>query len=123
MPGTRNRLINAARRSMLQRAQLYRKLDTAQAALRPKALVARGKYRLDEKIDDAAHIVRQEFRDNRLPITIAAVAGLAWLLREPIRDYAPRLVQKVQDLADAAIDTFRPDAAEPDLEENDEAAE
>lgn len=123
MPGTRNRLINAARRSMLQRAQLYRKLDTAQAALRPKALVARGKYRLDEKIDDAAHIVRQEFRDNRLPITIAAVVGLAWLLREPIRDYAPRLVQKVQDLADAAIDTFRPDAAEPDLEENDEAAE
>ena len=123
MPGTRNRLINAARRSMLQRAQLYRKLDTAQAALRPKALVARGKYRLDEKIDDAAHIVRQEFRDNRLPITIAAVAGLAWLLREPIRDYAPRLVQKVQDLAEAAIDTFRPDAAEPDLEENDEAAE
>lgn len=123
MPGTRIRLINAARRSMLQRAQLYRKLDTAQAALRPKALVARGKYRLDEKIDDAAHIVRQEFRDNRLPITIAAVVGLAWLLREPIRDYAPRLVQKVQDLADAAIDTFRPDAAEPDLEENDEAAE
>ena len=108
---------------MLQRAQLYRKLDTAQAALRPKALVARGKYRLDEKIDDAAHIVRQEFRDNRLPITIAAVVGLAWLLREPIRDYAPRLVQKVQDLADAAIDTFRPDAAEPDMEENDEAAE
>jgi len=123
MPGTRNRLINAARRSMLQRAELYRKLDTAQAALRPKALVARGKYRLDEKIDDAAHIVRQEFRDNRLPITIAAVAGIAWLLREPIREYAPRLVQKMQDMAEAAIDTFRPDAAEPDLEENDEAAE
>lgn len=127
MPGTRNRLINAARRSMLQRAELYRKLDAAQTALRPKALVARGKYRLGETIDDAAHVVRQEFRDNRLPITLAAVAGVAWLLREPIKEHAPRLARKVQDLAEAAIDKFRPgaapDAEEPVTEDNDEAAE
>ena len=127
MPRTRNRLINAARRSMLQRAELHRKLDAAQAALRPKALVARGKYRLDEKIDDAAHIVRQEFRDNRLPIALAAVAGLAWLFREPIKEHVPRLARKVQDLAEAAMENFRPgtepDAVEPITEENDEAAE
>ena len=123
MPGTRNRLINAARRSMLQRAELHRKLDTAQAALRPTALVARGKYRLDETIDDAAHVVRQEFRDNRLPIALAAVAGLAWLFREPIREQVPKLAQKVQDLAEAAIEKFRPDTAEQDVEEDDEAAE
>ena len=123
MPGTRNRLINAARRSMLQRAELHRRLDVAKAAFKPKALLDRGKYRVGEKVDDAAHIVRQEFRDNRLPIALAAVAGVAWLFREPIKDHVPRLAQKAQDLADAVLDKFRPDAAEPYLEEDDEAAE
>ncbi|WP_374525823.1 hypothetical protein [Sphingopyxis sp.] len=123
MPGTRNRLINAARRSMLQRAELHRKLDAAQAALRPKALVARGKYRLGETIDDAAHVVRQEFRDNRLPIALAAVAGTLWIFREPIKEHAPKLAQKAQDLAEAAIEKFRPDTAEQDGKEDDEAAE
>ena len=112
MPRTRNRLIAAARRSMLQRAELHRRLDVAKAALRPGALVDRGKYRIGEKVDDAAHIVRQEFRDNRWPIAIAAAAGVAWLLREPIKEHAPRLVQKVQDLAADVADHFR-SAEEP----------
>lgn len=123
MPGTRNRLINAARRSMLQRAELHRRLDVAKAAFKPGALVDRGKYRIGETIDDAAHLVRQEFRDNRLPIALAAVAGVAWLFREPIKQHVPKLAQKVQDLADAAMDKFRPDAAEEHLEKDDEAAE
>ena len=76
MPRTRNRLIAAARRSMLQRAELHRRLDVAKAALKPGALVARGKYRVGEKADDFALAVRQEFRDNRLPIALAAVAGI-----------------------------------------------
>ncbi|WP_422061395.1 hypothetical protein [Sphingopyxis sp.] len=119
---SRNRLINAARRSMLQRAELHRRLDVAQAALKPKALVARGKYRLDAKIDDTAQAVRREFRNNRLPIALAAVAGLAWLFREPIKEHAPRLAQKVQDLAEAAIEKFRPETADEDLtEDHDEA--
>lgn len=119
---SRNRLINAARRSMLQRAELHRRLDVAQAALKPKALFARGKYRLDAKIDDTAQAVRQEFRNNRLPIALAAVAGLAWLFREPIKEHAPRLAQKVQDLAEAAIEKFRPETADEDLtEDHDEA--
>ena len=107
MPRTRNRLIAAARRSMLQRGELYRQLDVAKAALRPGALVDRGKYRIGEKIDDAAHAVRQEFRDNRWPIAIAAAAGVAWLLREPIREHAPRLTRKIQDLATQVADHFR----------------
>ena len=123
MPGTRNRLINAARRSMLQRAELHRRLDVAKAAFKPGALLDRGKYRIGETIDDAAHLVRQEFRDNRLPIALAAVAGVAWLFREPIKQHVPKLAQKVQDLADAAMDKFRPDAAEEHLEKDDEAAE
>lgn len=127
MPGTRNRLINAARRSMLQRSELHRRLDVAKAAFKPKALVERGKYRIGEKVDDAAHIVRQEFRDNRLPIAIAAVAGVAWLFREPIKEHVPRLAQKVQDLTTAALEKIRPDhesGADDDImEEDDEAAE
>lgn len=127
MPRTRNRLIAAARRSMLQRAELHRRLDVARAALRPSALVDRGKYRIGEKVDDAAHIVRQEFRDNRWPIAIAAAAGIAWLLREPIKEHAPRLVQKIQDMAADVADHFR-SADEPadeddieNVEEDDEA--
>lgn len=108
MPRTRNRLIAAARRSMLQRAELHRRLDVAKAALRPGALVDRGKYRLNAKIDDTAHAVQQQFRDNRLPIALAAVAGLAWLLREPIKEHAPRLTQKIQDMANAVADRLRP---------------
>jgi hypothetical protein len=108
MPRTRNRLIAAARRSMLQRAELHRRLDVAKAALRPGALVDRGKYRLNAKIDDTAQAVQQQFRDNRLPIALAAVAGLAWLLREPIKEHAPRLTQKIQDMANAVAGRLRP---------------
>lgn len=108
MPRTRNRLIAAARRSMLQRAELHRRLDVAKAALKPGALVDRGKYRVNTKIDDAAHAVRQEFRDNRWPLGIAAAAGVAWLLREPIKEHAPRLTRKIQDLANAITDRLRP---------------
>ena len=43
MPRTRNRLINAARRAMLQRAELHRKLGVAGEAFKPKALYKRGK--------------------------------------------------------------------------------
>lgn len=127
MPRTRNRLIAAARRSMLQRAELHRRLDVARAALRPGALVDRGKYRINAKVDDAAHAVREEFRNNRLPIAIAAAAGVVWLLRDPIKDHAPRLVSKIQELATNVADHFRPadDVADEDeiepLEDQDEA--
>ena len=108
MPGTRNRLINAARRSMIQRAELQRKLGIAGDALKPKALYNRGKYRIGTKVDDTAAAVQKQFKDNRLPIALAAAAGLAWLLREPIKDHAPRLGRKLRDLAEAGLDKIRP---------------
>ncbi len=127
MPRTRNRLIAAARRSMLQRAELHRRLDVARAALRPSALVDRGKYRIGEAADDAAHAVQEQFRSNRLPIALAAVAGVAWLLREPIKEHAPRLTRKIRDLATDVAGHFR-SADEPagedeieELEKDDEA--
>ena len=127
MPRTRNRLIAAARRSMLQRAELHRRLDVARAALRPSALVDRGKDRIGAKVDDTAHAVQEKFHNNRLPFAIAAAAGLAWLLREPIKEHAPKLVSKIQDLAANVADHFRSadeladeDEIEP-LENEDEA--
>ena len=108
MARTRNRLIAAARRSMLQRAELHRRLDVAKAALKPGALVDRGKSRLNAKFDDAAQAVQREVRNNRLPIALAAVAGVAWLLREPIKEHAPRLTRKIQDMANAITDRLHP---------------
>lgn len=121
MPRTRTRLINAARRSMIQRAELQRKLGIAGDAFKPRALYNRGKYRLGAKIDDTAAAVQKQFRDNRLPIAIAAAAGLAWLLREPIKEHAPRLGRKLRDLAEAGLDRIRPGHA-PD-EETEESNE
>ena len=108
MARTRNRLIAAARRSMLQRAELHRRLDVAKAALKPGALVDRGKYRLNAKFDDAAQAVQREVRNNRLPIALAAVSGVSWLLREPIKEHAPRLTRKIQDMANAIADRLHP---------------
>lgn len=127
MPRTRNRLIAAARRSMLQRAELHRRLDVARAVLRPSALVDRGKYRIGETVDDAANAVQEQFRNNKLPIAIAAAAGIAWLLREPIREHAPKLARKVQDLAAEVAGHFRSTdepagGDEEQLEEEDDEA-
>ncbi len=110
MRPSRSRLINAARRSMIQRAELRRNLNQAREALKPRALIDRGKYRVGEKVDSAALAARQQFKDNRLPIALAAVAGLAWLFRDPIKQQAPRLGRKLRDLVDAGLTKIRPDA-------------
>lgn len=129
MRPSRARLINAARRSMIQRAELQRKVGVARDAFKPAALLSRGKYRIGEKVDDVTHAVRQEFRDNRLPIALAAIAGAAWFFREPIKEHAPRIGRKIQDMATAIVDRLRPaDDAEAEdyieaLEDEDEAVQ
>jgi len=127
MPPSRARLINAARRSMLQRSQLRRKLGIAGEAFKPSALAGRAKNQVQEAIDDSAHAVREQFRRNRLPIALAAIAGVAWLFREPIREQAPRIGRKLGELADRAMARLRPDnvtadEAEPDMEDDDDEA-
>lgn len=123
MSASRNRLVNALRRSMLQRAELRRKVDVARGALTPKALVARGKYRARAKLDDTAHAVRTEFRRNRLPIALAAIAGTLWLLREPIKDHAPRVGNRIKKMASDLATRLRPATGDDQqMEKNDEAA-
>lgn len=127
MRPSRTRLINAARRAMIQRAELQRKLGIAGEAFKPKSLLDRGKYRVGAVVDDTAHAARKQFKDNRLPIALAAVAGVAWLFREPIREHAPKLGRRIQDLAANVADHFRPadEAADEDeiepVENDDEA--
>lgn len=121
MPGSRNRLIIAARRSMIQRAELQRKLGVASSAFKPKALLDRGKYRLDAKIDDAAHVARKQFKDNRLPIALAAVAGIAWLFREPIKQHVPRAANKLRDLVESGLEKIRHGEA-ADVDDDTDAA-
>lgn len=128
MRPSRTRLINAAHRAMIQRAELQRKLGVAGEALKPRSLLDRGKYRVGAALDDSAHAARRQFRNNRLPIALAAVAGIAWLFREPIKEQVPRLGRKIQDLATNVADHFRvadEDVADEDdiepVEEDDEA--
>src|SRR3546814_3372158 len=61
----------------LFRSEFKRKLGIARDAFAPTALVGRARYRVGEMVDDAAHAVREEFRSNRLPIALAATAGIA----------------------------------------------
>ena len=121
MRPSRTRLLNAARRSMIQRAELQRKLGVAGEAFKPKSLYNRGKYRVGAKVDDTAQAVQKQFKDNRLPIAIAAAAGLAWLLREPIKEHAPRLGRKLRDLAEAGLEKIRPGETPDDSAPDDDA--
>ena len=79
-----------------------------------------------ESSEKLRQAVRDEFRSNRLPIALAAVAGTLWLLREPIKEHAPRLARRIQNVASDLADRLRPataDAAEDieQMEEDDEA--
>ncbi|WP_052071673.1 hypothetical protein [Sphingopyxis sp. MWB1] len=127
MPGSRARLINAARRSMLQRAELRRRATATRDAFRPQALLDRGKRRAEETAEDIAYIVHEEFRAHRVPLTLAAIAGLAWVFREPIQKHAPKAVQKMGEWADGVAAFFgvgdRAGEEEGDIaEEGDEPA-
>lgn len=125
MRRTRIRLINAARRSMIERAELRRTLGIARVELAPGALVKRGKYRASRGINEAAAGAKEQFSKNRLPIALAAAAGLAWLFREPIKEHAPRIAGSLRDMADRLTAQFRAAGRDQDttLEEDDETAE
>src|SRR3546814_1875860 len=68
--------------------------------------------RISDWSSDVCSSDLEEFRSNRLPIALAATAGIAWLLREPIKEHVPRPGRRLRDLADGAIDLLRPGAAD-----------
>jgi hypothetical protein len=107
MPRSRNRLINAARRSMLQRSELHRRLDVArrhspEGARRSRQISRRGKGRCGRAFGAGA-IPEQPPADRAGGDRRHRMA-----LREPIKEHAPKLARKVQDLAETAIEKIRP---------------
>lgn len=89
MSASRTALANAAHQAMLQRSQLRRSLGLTHSELQPAALAERGKYHVKSTAHDVADFTRREVSANRAILGVAAVGGLAWLLRDPIREQAP----------------------------------
>lgn len=100
----RVRLDNARRNAMLQRAQLRGSVAKAKGTLAPKSLIERGKYRVGEKVDSAVNSAEAGLREYRVPIALAAMAGLAYAFRDPLRRAMPYVAEKLGGLADQAID-------------------
>ena len=126
MTSKRIKLDNALRRAMLQRAALKRKLTGAGDELSPRALVSRGKQRIGEKVDDVALGAQQTLKRYRLPLTLAAVAGIGYALRGPIQRLAPALWDQLRSLTDRDDDAVpnrdseaQDDPAPPPFVEND----
>jgi hypothetical protein len=107
MARTRNRLIAAARRSMLQRAELHRRLDVARAALKPSALIDRGKYRIGVKVDDTAHAVQEHFQEQPPADRVGGDRGNSMALPRTDQGKCPQAGRKIQDLAADVADHFR----------------
>ena len=66
---------------------------------------ALGQQRAEQRADrDRARDQRQRllFRD-----IFQLAVGALWLLREPIKEHAPKLTRKIQDLASEVADHFR----------------
>lgn len=111
MDDYRARLANAARRSMIQRAELQRKVGVAKQAFMPGALVSRGKYRANEALEDAAAVATESIRENRVPLALGALAGAAWYFREPIKQYVPRAFAGLRELFDGIAETINPSSS------------
>ncbi len=100
----RVRLDNALRNAMLQRTQLRGSVSKAKGELAPKSLINRGKYRVGERVDAAVDSAQSGLIEYRVPIALAAVAGLAYAFRDPLRRAMPRVAEKLSGLADKVID-------------------
>lgn len=123
----RIRLDNALRNAMLQRGQLRGSLNKAKSELAPKSLINRGKYRAGKKMNAAFASAQSELKEYRVPIALAAVAGLAYAFRKPLGRAMPRVAEKLSGLADQAIDlaksVVRTEDDQDIAEEDDEVTE
>jgi hypothetical protein len=109
-------LLNAARKALFQRAQLGRTLGGARQEFAPKALKQRAAKNVNDRIDSGVAAAESTLRKYRLPLGMAALAGLAFAFRRPIVDAAGKVADFLErQNADAAS------APSPDLpEQNDE---
>jgi ElaB/YqjD/DUF883 family membrane-anchored ribosome-binding protein len=94
MSGSRTALANAAHQAMLQRSQLRRSLGLAHSELQPTALAERGKYHVKSTAQDVSHFAQREITANRAILGLAALGGITWLLRDPIREQGPAALKR-----------------------------
>lgn len=96
-------LLNTARKALFQRAKLGRTLGGARQEFAPTALKDRARKQVAAKVDNGIAAAEAGLRKYRLPLGLAAVAGLAFAFRRPIMDAADRIAYFLeQQNADAA---------------------
>lgn len=99
MSDKQQRLLNRIRRAERQRRNLRESAERALGALAPSALGDRAKRNLGTRVKAADKAARAEINKHRVPLIAAAIGGLIFALREPIRNYGPRAVRRIKALA------------------------
>ena len=84
-------LLNAARKALFQRAQLGRTLGGARQEFAPTALKQRARKQISKTVDSGVATAEAAMRKYRLPLGLAAIAGLAFAFRRPLADAAGRI--------------------------------
>lgn len=108
-------LLNTARKALFQRAQLGRTLGGARQEFAPTALKRRARKQVTNAVDNGVAAAETTLRKYRLPLGLAALAGLAFAFRRPITEAATKVADFLErQNADAAS------APSPDLPEHDD---
>lgn len=95
MSASRARLANAAHAAMLQRGELRRSLGFTKSNFQKDALTQRGKFHVKSTAHDVADFAREEVQSKQFLVGLAAVGALAFMLRRPIKDNAPKAAQSL----------------------------
>lgn len=96
-------LLNAARKALFQRAQLGRSIGGARQEFAPDALKQRARKEVYKTVDSGISAAEAGLRKHRVPLGLAAIAGLAFAFRCPLADAANRIADFLErQNADAA---------------------
>jgi hypothetical protein len=108
-------LLNAARKALFQRAKLGRSFAGARNEFAPSALKGRAKRHVAARVDDGVAAAEVTLKKYRLPLGLAALAGLAFAFRRPLLDAADKVAGFLErQNADAAS------APSPSIPEHDD---
>jgi hypothetical protein len=109
-------LLNAARKALFQRARLTRTLGGARSEFAPLALKNRAKKKVEAKVDDGVAAAEATLKKYRLPLGLAAVAGLAFAFRRPLLAAADKVSDFLEQQNADAASTPSPKMPEQDDE-------
>jgi hypothetical protein len=108
-------LLNIARKALFQRAQLARTLGGARQQFAPTALKQRARKQVKKTVDGGVAAAEVGLRKYRLPLGLAALAGLAFAFRRPLAEATAKVANFLErQNADAAS------APSPDFPEHDD---